>query len=79
MSARQLQVVPDRQARLGLVQRVEVQARCAALEQLLAHAGDHLFAERLDAGGVVAIGFQLLTNPAGISAPQASEKRASLL
>ena len=77
--AGQLEVVPDRQARFGLVQGVEVQTRRAAGQQLLAHLGDDLLAEGLDAVDVVSVGLQLLAHQRGISAPQASEKRASLL
>src|SRR5690606_16406288 len=63
-SARQAEVVPDRQARFGLVEGVEVQAGRAACQQLLAHLADHLFAEGLDAADVIPVGFQLLADPA---------------
>lgn len=66
-SAWQLEVVPDRQARVGLVQGVEVQPRCATLQQGLAHFADDLLAEGLDAD-VIAVGFQLLAYPALSSA-----------
>src|SRR3989338_5769114 len=60
----QLEVVPDRQARFSLVHAVEVQAWGAALQQALAHFSDDLLAIRLDAVGVVTVGFQLFAHPA---------------
>ena len=78
-SARQLQVVPDRQARISLVQGIEVQPRGAAIQQALAHFADHLLAKRLDALRVVAVGFKLLANPAWDFCATAAEDRASLL
>ena len=41
-----------------------MQARCAAIEQTLAHFADHLLAKCLDAVRIIAVGFQLLANPA---------------
>src|SRR5690606_22205920 len=63
-SAVQVEIFPDGQARFGLVQRVEMQARRAAGEQFLAHLADDLSAEGLDAVHVVTVSFQLLAHPA---------------
>ncbi len=41
-----------------------MQSRCAALQQAFAHLADDLLAEGLDAAAVVAVGFQLLADPA---------------
>jgi hypothetical protein len=49
----------------GLVQGVEMQSRGAALQQLLAHAGDEIQAEGLDGGGVVQVALHLAAQPAG--------------
>src|SRR5689334_16588925 len=54
-SPRQLQVIPDRQARLGLVHGIKMQSRCAALQQAFAHLADDLLAKALDASCVVAV------------------------
>ncbi|MCY1403226.1 hypothetical protein D9M71_183960 [compost metagenome] len=63
-SAWKLEVVPDCQAGFSLVQSIEMQTRCAASQQAFAHLGDHVLTERLDAANVVAVGFQLLADPA---------------
>ena len=63
-SAWQLEIVPDCEARLSLVQGIEVQPWRATLQQTFTHFCDDLLTERLDALDVVAIGFQLFAHPA---------------
>ena len=63
---------------VALVHGVEVQARCAGGDELLAQARDHVQPEGADAGAVTAKARGAGASSAGISAPQASEKAHQL-
>ena len=72
------QPLPDRRGQRRLIQRVEVQPRRAAREQAVAELGDHVEPERADRRRRRRRSFRACCRiQRGISAPQASEKRAS--
>ena len=60
------QLAPDRHRRLGVVERIEMHARRAVVQQGLAQLGHHVHAEGADRGLVVAELGQAQTDPAAL-------------
>jgi hypothetical protein len=61
---RQVEPLPERERRLSLVHRIEVQAGCARDQELLTQVVDDLETEATDRIAIVAVALEATTDPA---------------